>query len=244
MKQTLNLGLVASGSGTDANSIMEAYCRQVLLPEVKLCCLLSTKPNAGCLDKAAAHGIMAETIVRHGLIVGALRERAKTQFDFEAEVKEWIARYCLDMIFLVGCIHTVPINNRGVSGRPVAMFNIHPARTFEHGGLGMYGLPVHEHVLSEIVDRLRRHHARLTDTFYTEPTVHRVIDGYDWGDALMSVKVPIPVDIIEEAQTDLTHAAERLQQVVLPFEWLMLPPAVNMAARLYLDNREPSAMIG
>jgi folate-dependent phosphoribosylglycinamide formyltransferase PurN len=50
--------LIASGGGTDANAIMEAY-RVGFIPNIELVGLLSTKAGAGCLDKAKNNSIEA-----------------------------------------------------------------------------------------------------------------------------------------------------------------------------------------
>jgi hypothetical protein len=57
---------------------------------------------------------------------------------------------------------------------------------------------------------------------------------------LLRQAVLIPPNLIRdyyEGRTDLKKSAKALQEVVLPFEWLMLPAAVRMAARRILQKR-------
>jgi len=243
MSKKVRTGLVASGSGTDANSVMAAYRAGQLLPECEIVGLLSTKADAGCLDKAAAHQIPTAVIERYGIFHDDKldRNRKKTQKDFESEVSKWFWDNEIHLVFLLGCIHRMPTDCLAPHiGRIVAMLNIHPADPKAHGGQGMYGLEPHEHVLAEILDCLKRGQANLdADWFFTYPTVHRVTTGYDQGSLLMQVAVPIPKGIIIDAERNLAGAAQALQKVVLPVEHLMLPAAVNIAVRLILDGDEP-----
>jgi len=238
----VRIGLVASGSGTDANAVMTAYRNGQLLPECEVVSLLATKAGAGCLDRATALNISMHIIERYGMFEpddgsGACQ---KTQADFESQVSKWLWDNEIQLVFLLGCIHRMPTNCL-VRGELVEMFNIHPADPEAHGGEGMYGLAVHKHVLANLLDRISRGMADLeADQFFTYPVVHRVTANYDQGLSLMEVAVPIPASIIIRAQTDLASAAKELQQVVLPIEHLMLPAAVNIAARLILDQNEPS----
>ena len=99
----------------------------------------------------------------------------------------------------------------------------------------MYGLKVHERVLENVVDLIERGKSdNREDIFYTYPTVHAVTKDYDSGDPLMTVAVRIPFDLLhallEYKIIDIKEAAKRLQEHVLPYEWAMLPAAVNIAA--------------
>ncbi len=121
------------------------------------------------------------------------------------------------------------------------MYNIHPADPYRHGGDHMYGLAVHEHVLEEIRDRLYRGRQELSRPCYTYPTVHEAVWEYDGGDLLLRQAVRIPPQLIHDyyyGLISLQEAAQALQKVVLPYEWLMLPAAVRMAARRILEERK------
>ncbi len=226
MGDKVRLVLIASGSGTDAVSIMKAW-REGFLPEVKIVGLISTKEDAGCIDKANCFGVYSETIPRCG--------KFKTQLQFDNDMYFALRKQLeAKLIFLVGCIHKIPY----MPG--VAMYNIHPADSIKHGGQGMYGLNVHKHVLVRILDEINRGFKKEHDRFYTYPTVHETSEKYDQGGMLMQVAVEIPTAIILELKSSaisLDEAAEELQQHVLPYEWLILPTAVRLAAKKIMDER-------
>ena len=234
--ELLRVGLVATGSGTDANSLMDAEAAGRFVEKAEIASLLSTKAGQGCLDKAKAHNKSTKVIDRRDYAKGP-----EGQEEFEAAVAEWVDEYDLDIIILVGCIHHIPTNLVSKrTGRRIVVLNIHPARREKHGGHKMYGLAVHEHVLSEVLDQIARGFGTIDSTFYTHPEIHRVIENYDHGDVIIQVAVPIPKAIIVKAQTDLAGAAEDLKDVVLPIEWLMLPAALQIVIQLIQTGNEPS----
>lgn len=220
----LNLALIASGSGTDANSIMEAW-EGGGIPEINPPSLISTKKGAGCLEKAERRAL-------HGQVLDYKEcgDLGRFNLRFDRIVK---AAHT-DLIFLVGCIIKIyPIEG-------IEIYNIHPADPARHGGDKMYGLAVHQHVLEETKDLIYRGKKKLEDKFYTYPTVHEVNSDFDGGDLLLRQAVLIPSSIVGDycaGLKDPKEVAKDLQEVVLPYEWLMLPAAVRMAARRILEKR-------
>ncbi len=220
----INLALIASGSGTDANAIMEAW-EGGCIPEINPPLLISTKKGAGCLGKAQNHNIAAYV----------LDYKESLSLDkFNIGLSRILQQTFTDLIFLVGCVHKVyPIAGMDI-------YNIHPADPAKHGGDKMYGLAVHQHVLEEIKDLIYRGKKKSADHFYTYPTVHEANSDYDGGDMILRQAVLIPQAIISDyglGRKDPKQAAKDLQDVVLPYEWLMLPAAVRMAARRILERR-------
>ncbi len=223
--EKINLTLIASGSGTDADSIMAAW-ETGCIPEINPPLLISTKKGVGCLERAKSRGVRSEVI----------DYKAYSDLDvFNAACNRALTSAFTDFIFLVGCIHKIyPIEG-------VAVYNIHPADPAKHGGDKMYGLAVHQHVLEEIRDLVYRGKKTQKDPFYTYPTVHAATLDYDGGDMLLRQAVLIPETIVKEfceGSMDPKLAAKALQEVVLPYEWLMLPAAVRMAARRILEKRK------
>ena len=220
----INLALIASGSGTDADSIMAAW-EAGCIPEINPPILISTKKGAGCLEKARNHGVHSEVI--------DYKEYPGLD-PFNAAINRTLKSAFTDLIFLVGCIHKIyPIEG-------METYNIHPADPARHGGDKMYGLAVHQHVLEEVKDLIYRGKKSVSDNFYTYPTVHAATLDYDGGDMLLRQAVLIPDNIVKgfyEGKMDPKQAAKALQGVVLPYEWLMLPAAVRMAARRILEKR-------
>ncbi|MEW6184637.1 MAG: formyltransferase family protein [Thermodesulfobacteriota bacterium] len=220
----INLALIASGSGTDADSIMVAW-EAGCIPEITPPLVISTRKGAGCLEKAGNRGI--PNAVMDFKTVGDPDR-------YNQELNDLLKSKAIHLIFLVGCIHKI----YPVAG--TSMYNIHPADPHKHGGDKMYGLAVHEHVLEEIKDQIYRGKRNLTDPFYTYPTVHEAVLDYDGGDMLLRQAVRIPPTLIRDfydGTKDGKQSAKALQEWVLPFEWLMLPAAVRMAARCILEKR-------
>ena len=209
--------LIASGSGTDANAIMEAY-RRGFIPEIHLEKLISTKEGAGCLEKAKKLDIKTLVLDRKELGAEAFNR---------ALFSETKSSGC-ELVFLVGCI----VKIAPMLG--VSIYNIHPADIEKFGGKGMYGLAVHEKVLSEVLDLISRGKKSPDDRFFTYPTVHEAVYDYDSGAPLLVGSVEIPRGVIKNlvlGQVSLQKSAQILQEIVLPYEWTMLPMAVKMAAK-------------
>lgn len=230
MENKVNLALIASGGGTDANAIMEAYC-QKRIPNVNLKFLIGTKADAGCLEKARKHNIPSYIIDRQFLG----REK------FNEQLQELLWRKNIQLVFLVGCIVKIPF----VLG--VIFRNIHPADIKSAGGKGMYGLKPHEKVLSDIKAWVDDGLARKDEDFYTYPTVHKAVEkrdqgieeDFDSGMPIMRISLKIPKSIILpylEGKQNLETSAKALQAYVLPYEWRLLPLAVEIAAQQILDE--------
>lgn len=227
----INLMLIASGSGTDANAIMTAHSRGQI-PEVGNIVLVSTKPGASCLEKAAALKYPSVVVAPRANPLHSVSDKR----EFLDALSKVVRTHDCGLVFLVGCNVVIPYDS------PMAfqiwnlpIYNIHPADTDHHGGQGMHSLRVHEHVLAEALDLIHRGKKIVGGhRFFTYPTVHEVTDEPDAGQVLLRGTVEIPSYILWSLLDDalsITDAAKLLQQVVLPYEWLMLPVAVQMAAR-------------
>jgi len=217
----IKVALIASGSGTDAQAIMQAF-RAKQIPNIDLKLLISTKPEAGCLKQANALQVPNLVIDRRSL--GSARS-------FNESLRTVLLGSKIHLVFLVGCIvRIMPVEG-------IAFYNIHPADPGQFGGQGMYGLEVHKRVLLSIKDLLDRGRKKRTDRFFTYPTVHEVDGEYDSGQELIRLNVEIPAKIINDFMdgpsrpASLETATQALQQHVLPYEWEILPLAVNLAAK-------------
>jgi phosphoribosylglycinamide formyltransferase-1 len=220
----VRLALIASGGGTDAQAIMNAF-KSGGLPDVDLRLLISTDPQAGCLAKAEALGVPHQIIDRNYL----------GRDTFNEVFKRVINSGKIQLIFLVGCVVKIPI----LPG--VRVYNIHPADPEKFGGKGMYGPEVHQAVLEDALTQIKREKKKISDRFFTHPTIHEVSEIYDEGQILLRAEIEIPIGIISDyldRTIDCQETCRKLQDWVLPFEWLMLPTAVNMAARLISINKD------
>jgi phosphoribosylglycinamide formyltransferase-1 len=230
--EKVNTVLIASGSGTDADAIMKAY-KAGFIPGIDLKALISTKSGAGCLEKAKALGVPIKVIDR---------SKYSSITHFNMPVSNFLMEVKAELVFLVGCI--VKIYPIPIEIGEVAMYNIHPADPHKYGGNGMYGLEVHRRVIRDIIDRIKRGKVKPEDRFFTYPTIHEVVMDYDSGEPFLQAKVEVPTEIIFDALKAVTDeksidvVAGKLQQVVLPNEWIMLPAAVEMAAMKKREKKE------
>lgn len=221
----INAGIIASGGGTDANAVMSAYKIGVMheLADLKL---ISTKIGAGCLEKADNNK------VKHVVIECKTKQEVPA---FNRRLCQYVKENNIQLIILAGCVWEIyPMEE-------VLMINIHPADTLKYGGRHMYGLKVHERVLSDIMDVIYREIKKPEDDFETYVTVHEVGFPIDQGPVIMRAPVKIPGEIIKALNSgtiSLKEAAERLQKHVLEYEWIFLPAGTRAAARKILDKKK------
>jgi phosphoribosylglycinamide formyltransferase-1 len=227
MGNKVRTALIASGSGTDAYAIMSAY-NNGQIPNIDLQLLISTKIGAGCLEKANECKI--ETLIISQKELNPISK-------FNNAVTSALIINNIKLVFLVGCIAKIaPVKG-------IIFYNIHPANIEKYGGKTMYGVEPHRKVLSDIADLIRRDRKTIDDKFYTEPTVHEVEKKYDSGQCLLKISVKIPKRIIiyfmnSKNLENENHIAALLQQHVLPYEWMILPPAVKIAATKIIEKEK------
>lgn len=200
----IRIALFASGSGTDANAILDAQDKG-LITDGKVVLLVSTKEDVGCIDVGKRHGV--EVVVL---------PKKKLKKDFAMEVEKLLLERGIELVFLVGCIHKTPIIP------DIPMYNIHPADTRYHGGKGMYGIKVHQSVLDKIKTEMEDDVEEGINRWFTWITIHEVNDKYDRGEPF----IRLAVEVYPESDDEFI-----LQKRVLQYEWMILPTSVNAAIR-------------
>jgi len=125
----ISLAIFASGSGTNAQKIMEYFDNH---PKIRVRLVMSNKPDAPVLFRAA--NFMIPTYI----------------FDRQAfyetdEVLTELINHHIDYIVLAGFLWLVPVNL--LRAFPDKIVNIHPALLPKYGGKGMYGMRVHEAIV-------------------------------------------------------------------------------------------------
>jgi phosphoribosylglycinamide formyltransferase-1 len=124
------IAIFASGSGTNAQKIMEYFQNH---EKISVSLVLSNKKDAYVLERAATFGVPAVTFSRE-------------QFNESDYVIEMLLRARIDFVVLAGFLWLIPKNILDrFSGK---MVNIHPALLPKYGGKGMYGRHVHEAVIN------------------------------------------------------------------------------------------------
>lgn len=173
-----NIAIFASGSGTNAEAIMnhfsDSYCGRVAL-------LLSNRADAYALRRAERFGVPSAVFSREEFC------------DPDGKVASLLREYHINFIVLAGFLWLVPsFLTANYAGRIV---NIHPALLPKFGGKGMYG----EHVHRAVID---------SGETESGITIHLVNERYDSGDILFQAAVPVTPDDTPESLAAKIHALE------------------------------------
>lgn len=129
-KKPLHVAIFASGTGSNAEKIMQYFTSH---PQIRIQLVVSNKSTAGVLDKAGKNKV--ETLIIE-------KERF---FKGDAFVPELKHRN-IDFIVLAGFLWKIP--PALIAAYPGKIVNIHPALLPKYGGKGMYGHFVHEAVIA------------------------------------------------------------------------------------------------
>lgn len=177
----MNIAVFASHGGSDLQAIIDG-CKNHAI-DAKVAVVISNNSDSMALQRA-----IKENIPNYHL--------SSRQYDSEEllakKILQVLDEYSVDMIFLAGymrMLHTSILekyNNR--------VFNIHPALLPKYGGKGMYGMNVHNAVVS----------AKEKETGVT---IHRVNAEYDSGEIVAQTVVKV-----NEDDTPETLAARALER--------------------------------
>lgn len=164
------LAILASGSGSNAQALMEYFAKSEIA-EVRL--LVSNKSEAYALERAKAFGVPTLIIDKEGF------------YENYASLKEQLAANAIDTIVLAGFLWLVP--NWLLKTYADKVINIHPSLLPKFGGKGMHGIKVHQAVKE----------AKETKTGIT---IHLCNQQYDKGAVLFQAECAVhpfdePADI-------------------------------------------------
>lgn len=162
---TLQLGVFASGRGSNFRALVNAIQHNDLDAEVRL--LLSDNEKAGALEFARSSGIPAVFLSRKSYL---------TRESFIRDMLSRLQEAKVDFIALAGYMKKVPVEI--VAAYRHRITNIHPALLPFFGGKGMYGMHVHEAVLQQGCKE-------------TGVTIHLVDEKYDHGPIITQERVPV-----------------------------------------------------
>ena len=200
----VRVAVLVSGGGTNLQALIDAGARGEL-PSVEFALVVSNIADAYALERAGKAGIPAFAVPKS--------ENPK-QRDFEARLRELLAEYHIDMIVLAGFLKILTADF--VRDWPQRIINIHPALIPSFCGKGMYGLHVHEAVLSYGVK-------------VTGATVHYVNEIPDGGQILEQKAVRVRKgDTPEVLQKRVMRCAE----------WKILPACTEKVAKKLLTEKE------
>jgi len=123
------IAILASGSGTNAQRLMEHFAGSAIAQVVLIA---SDQPTAGVLQRAWDRGVPSYLFNGKQLKDGTLLRELQGQR--------------IDLIVLAGFMRLIPAEL--VQAFPQRILNIHPALLPQYGGKGMYGMHVHEAVIA------------------------------------------------------------------------------------------------
>jgi len=126
----INIAIFASGSGTNAENIID-WTRKS--NHLKVGLILSNKNSAYVLERAKNNGIPS--------LIFTPDELKNTTL-----VDEILTKSKIDAIVLAGFLLRIP--ERLIEQYPGKIINIHPALLPSYGGKGMYGMNVHNAVIA------------------------------------------------------------------------------------------------
>lgn len=205
MTEQLKIAVFASGRGSNFVAVQNAIEAEKI-PNAKIVLVISNNSDANVLATAREKNIPALHLSRK-------------QFPSDKECNEMLLKtlreHGVNFILLAGYMKMLDevivreYNNR--------IINIHPALLPRHGGKGMYGMHVHEAVIS-------------AKEQFSGATVHIVNEEYDRGPVVLQKKVAV-------SETD---TAQTLAEKVLAVEHEIYPEAVRLFAegRVRVDGAD------
>ena len=185
MSSFAKVAVLISGGGTNLQAIIDRLAAGEL-PHVELALVVSSRKNAGGLDKAERAGI------KH-IYIG--------KENFEQELIKLLEEHEIDIIVLAGFLKI--LSSDFVSRYPDRIINVHPSLIPSFCGDGFYGLRVHEAALEYGVK-------------VTGATVHFVNEVTDGGKIIAQRAVDVKDDdtpeilqrrVMEEAEWKILPAA-------------------------------------
>jgi len=174
----IRIAVFASGSGTNAQRITEYFRERPGFISVDL--ILSNRKDAFVLERAKNLGVPSVTFSRQEFYESNL-------------IPDLLKQYAIDYVVLAGFLWLVP--DSVLKAFPDKILNIHPALLPAYGGKGMFGMRVHETVISQ--------HDKESGI-----TVHLVNSRYDEGNILFQAKCTISETETPESLAQKIHGLE------------------------------------
>lgn len=162
----VRIAVLVSGGGTNLQALIDAQSRGEL-KNGRIAAVLSSRPDAYALDRAARAGIPGYVVARKDF--ASNREMTIALVDKLRELN-------IGLVVLAGFLHI--LTGEMVAAFPNAILNVHPALIPSFCGAGYYGLHVHEAALAYGVK-------------LTGATVHFVNEEPDSGPIVLQKAVEI-----------------------------------------------------
>lgn len=185
----LRIAVCVSGGGTNLQAILDGVENGVIT-NTEVCLVISNKPGAYALERAAGKGIGTAVLVP---------KEYESREAFGEDLIRVLEEAKIDLVVLAGYLVILPENFVGAyAGR---IINIHPSLIPSHCGPGYYGLRVHESVLAR-------------GNRVTGATVHFVDEGTDSGPIISQKAVEVEQD--DTPETLQRRVMEQAEWIILP----------------------------
>ncbi len=162
----VRIAVLVSGGGTNLQALIDAQSRGEL-KNGRIAAVLSSRPDAYALERAARAGIPGYVVARKDF--ASNREMTVALVDKLRELD-------IGLVVLAGFLHI--LTGEMVAAFPNAILNVHPALIPSFCGKGAYGLHVHEQALAYGVK-------------VTGATVHFVTEEPDGGPIVLQKAVEV-----------------------------------------------------
>ncbi len=179
-----NIVVFASGAGSNAHKIIEHFTNS---PVAQVSLVVCNKPGAGVIAIAEKEGVPVLLIEKENFFRG---DRYMPQ----------LKNAGADLIVLAGFLWKMPASL--VAAFPRGIINIHPALLPKFGGKGMYGLNVHQSVIS-------------SGEVQSGITIHYVDEHYDSGDIIFQTACPVLDGDTPETLAQRIHTLEHLHYPIV-----------------------------
>lgn len=188
--KTLNIGVLASGGGSNLQAIIDACEAGEITGRVVV--VISNNSGAKALERAERHGIDAVHLSSY---------HCPDDEELDRAIAEALRERDVELVCLAGYM-----KKRGshfIKAFRNRILNIHPALLPRYGGKGMYGIKVHEAVLAA-GDKV------------SGATVHMVDELYDHGWVVAQREVPVlPGDTPETLAARVLEVEHRIYPEVV-----------------------------
>ncbi len=171
------IAIFASGSGTNAQAIAEYFKNS---EHIKISCILSNHQDAYVLERSKMLEIPSYTFNRD-------------EYYNSTKVLQILEKNSVDFIILAGFMWLIP--EYLLRAFPNRIVNIHPALLPKYGGKGMYGMHVHQAVISNGEKE-------------SGITIHYVNERYDEGNIIFQARCSVRPDDTPETLAQRIHHLE------------------------------------
>lgn len=165
----MKIAVLVSGGGTNLQAIIDSLSAGKIT-NTTLELVVSNKPGAYALERAAKNGIPSECVIPKDY---------STREEYGEAMISLLEKHEIELVVLAGFLVILPENL--VSHYAGRMINIHPSLIPAHCGPGYYGLKVHESVLAR-------------GNKVTGATVHFVNEIADGGPIIIQKAVEVQDD--------------------------------------------------